>query len=462
MGDGRRACADGGSGDPSPTTAVGVVAGIRAALRRLTAIPRPAGRRVAVQGTGHVGANVVRLLVAAGAEVRRRRPATRGRRRRWRRRSASTVVGVDGDPVRASATSVARARSARCSRPTRSRGCAAARSPAPPTTSSARSTTATRSHARGIALRARLRRQRRRHHQHRRRVRRLRRRAPARAHARHRADASAACFALARERGISPARAAEALARERIAALAPLASRWRPGARTAWTQGRGLLHEAARHVIPLRDNVPTLRRPVVTTWLIIVVNVAVFVFSIAQPDRTLPPLRRRRHASRISGFDAITLGVRLHAVRGGRRSCDRPELRRDAARRLATTSTTSARCASHRAPCWLTLLTAMFMHGGWLHLIGNMLFLFVFGNNVEDAMGRGAFLLFYLLGGLAASLTQFAIDTSLRGAEHRRQRRDRRRARRLRPAAPARPRADGRSRCSCSSTWRSCRPCWCC
>jgi len=48
---------------------------------------------------------------------------------------------------------------------------------------------------------------------------------------------------------------------------------------------------------------------------------------------------------------------------------------------------------------------------GWLHLIGNMLFLFVFGNNVEDAMSRGAFLLFYLLGGLAASLTQFAIDT---------------------------------------------------
>ena len=64
-----------------------------------------------------------------------------------------------------------------------------------------------------------------------------------------------------------------------------------------------------------------------------------------------------------------------------------------------------------RAPVWITLLSAMFMHGGWLHLIGNMLFLFVFGNNVEDAMSRSAFLLFYLLGGLAASLTQFAIDT---------------------------------------------------
>ena len=62
---------------------------------------------------------------------------------------------------------------------------------------------------------------------------------PARANARHRADRRRV-FALARERDLSPARAAEALARERIAALAPLASRWRPGDRTAWTQGRGL------------------------------------------------------------------------------------------------------------------------------------------------------------------------------------------------------------------------------
>ena len=77
----------------------------------------------------------------------------------------------------------------------------------------------------------------------------------------------------------------------------------------------------------------------------------------------------------------------------------------------------------------------MFMHGGWLHILGNMLFLYVFGNNVEDAMGRGAFVLFYLLGGLAASLTQFAIDTVVRRAEHRRERRHRRRPRRLRAAA---------------------------
>ena len=59
-----------------------------------------------------------------------------------------------------------------------------------------------------------------------------------------------------------------------------------------------------------------------------------------------------------------------------------------------------------------TLLTSMFMHGGWLHLIGNMLYLWIFGNNVEDAMGHGRFLLFYLLCGLAAAMAQALPDPS--------------------------------------------------
>jgi len=57
---------------------------------------------------------------------------------------------------------------------------------------------------------------------------------------------------------------------------------------------------------------------------------------------------------------------------------------------------------------WITILTAMFMHGGWMHIIGNMVFLWAFGPEVEDAMGRFVYLLFYLLGGLAASLAQIA------------------------------------------------------
>ena len=57
-------------------------------------------------------------------------------------------------------------------------------------------------------------------------------------------------------------------------------------------------------------------------------------------------------------------------------------------------------------PAWLTIFSSMFLHGGWMHLIGNMLYLWVFGNNVEDAMGHKRSVLFYLSCGLLAALTQ--------------------------------------------------------
>jgi membrane associated rhomboid family serine protease len=57
---------------------------------------------------------------------------------------------------------------------------------------------------------------------------------------------------------------------------------------------------------------------------------------------------------------------------------------------------------------WITILTAMFMHAGWVHIIGNMVFLWVFGPEIEEAMGRLRYLVFYLLSGLAASLAQIA------------------------------------------------------
>jgi len=62
---------------------------------------------------------------------------------------------------------------------------------------------------------------------------------------------------------------------------------------------------------------------------------------------------------------------------------------------------------------WITILTAMFMHAGWMHIIGNMVFLWAFGPEIEEAMGRFRYLMFYLLGGLAASLAQVvAMPTS--------------------------------------------------
>lgn len=58
----------------------------------------------------------------------------------------------------------------------------------------------------------------------------------------------------------------------------------------------------------------------------------------------------------------------------------------------------------------ITILTAMFMHGGWLHIIGNMVYFWAFGPEIEDAMGKVRYLIFYLLGGLAASLAQVLIN----------------------------------------------------
>jgi membrane associated rhomboid family serine protease len=61
-------------------------------------------------------------------------------------------------------------------------------------------------------------------------------------------------------------------------------------------------------------------------------------------------------------------------------------------------------------PHWFTPLTSMFLHGGWLHLIGNMWFLWLFGNNVEDSMGHGRYLVFYLMCGLAAAAAQTLVN----------------------------------------------------
>ena len=63
-------------------------------------------------------------------------------------------------------------------------------------------------------------------------------------------------------------------------------------------------------------------------------------------------------------------------------------------------------------PAWASLVTSMFMHGGWMHLIGNMGYLWVFGNNVEDAMGHRRFIVFYLLSGLGAAAGQILADPS--------------------------------------------------
>jgi membrane associated rhomboid family serine protease len=153
-------------------------------------------------------------------------------------------------------------------------------------------------------------------------------------------------------------------------------------------------------VIPLHDNVPTRRRPVLTLALI-AVNVLVFVvFELGAANRTLYSNQGRVP---VSGETAVTAEY-------GFVPCELTDRCPQGPDRIAFSRDLVVRIPHQ--PVLLTVITAMFLHGGWAHLLGNMLFLWIFGNNVEDRLGRPRFLLFYLLGGVAAAALQLAGDPS--------------------------------------------------
>ena len=138
-------------------------------------------------------------------------------------------------------------------------------------------------------------------------------------------------------------------------------------------------------MFPYKDENPTFTTPVVTIALI-AANVAVWVF--IQGLGTAPALPNSVcRLGFIPGYlfggippqTEISLGYGVTCSLGG-------------------------------LPAWLTVLTSMFMHGGWMHLVGNVWFLWVFGNNIEDSTGHGRFLVFYLLCGVIAALAQAAAD----------------------------------------------------
>ncbi|MBC7328581.1 rhomboid family intramembrane serine protease [bacterium] len=122
-------------------------------------------------------------------------------------------------------------------------------------------------------------------------------------------------------------------------------------------------------MIPLRDNIPSRRYPIVTV-LLISLNFLVFLYESSLSREQLIRLFY------VAGVVPIRL-FHPDVVPG--------------------------------LPFPLTLLTSIFLHGGWLHLLGNMLFLWIFGDNVEDRLGHLKFLLFYLAGGVIANIVQFII-----------------------------------------------------
>jgi membrane associated rhomboid family serine protease len=126
-------------------------------------------------------------------------------------------------------------------------------------------------------------------------------------------------------------------------------------------------------MLPIRDNVPGRTFPLVTIALI-AANLAVFVlYQLPHLDRSI--------------LDYGFLPCRVDAT-----------------------------CPGLGSSWTVTAFTSMFLHAGWTHVLGNMLFLWIFGNNVEDAMGKVPFLLFYVLAGLAATAAQTAVTFSASGA----------------------------------------------
>jgi len=148
-------------------------------------------------------------------------------------------------------------------------------------------------------------------------------------------------------------------------------------------------------VIPLKDNIPTLRFPVLTVALI-VLNVGMYFF-FQQGGLAFGQPTGEHYLETVVEYGSIP-----YEITHPGEQCVQPGAGEEACVDGEDTGLAST---------WLTLLTSMFMHGGLFHLAGNMLFLWIFGNNIEDSMGRLKFVAFYLLGGLAATLAQTVIDT---------------------------------------------------
>jgi membrane associated rhomboid family serine protease len=149
-------------------------------------------------------------------------------------------------------------------------------------------------------------------------------------------------------------------------------------------------------VFPLKDDIPTERFPILTVLIIVACVVVYFGFEGGgiglgdKGDETVLEYGAIPYEITHPGSDCgLTAGDQVVCEGQAGVSGEAPE----------------------QAPWYVTVLTSMFMHGSLLHLAGNMLFLWIFGNNIEDSMGRVRFVAFYLLGGITALLAQVLMDT---------------------------------------------------
>ncbi len=159
------------------------------------------------------------------------------------------------------------------------------------------------------------------------------------------------------------------------------------------------MEAGACFLIPLHDNQPTRSFPLMTLLLLALNGLVYF------GQQTLP----LESAWALVPYE-ITHGIDLNNVVGQIGPSGQVTLLPVPPGAAVTLGPREIYYGLSPHPVWLTLFTSMFMHAGLLHLGGNMLYLWIFGNNVEDVLGRGRFVLFYLACGVAASAAQIAIS----------------------------------------------------
>lgn len=147
-------------------------------------------------------------------------------------------------------------------------------------------------------------------------------------------------------------------------------------------------------MIPLRDNIPSRTTPVVN-YSLMAVCAGVFLLQVLTERNPEVRLVERLGMipARVLDPDAVIPVAEIGVARGQVVEVERA-------------------AASTPFPPWLTLLTCIFLHGGWMHFLGNVWFLHIFGDNVEDRIGHVGYLLFYLGSGVAASAVHLAAGTT--------------------------------------------------
>ena len=155
----------------------------------------------------------------------------------------------------------------------------------------------------------------------------------------------------------------------------------------ALASATGPCHDA--HVIPLRDNIPSSTFPWVNVAILVACSL-VFLVQLAGSGESDLAERFGMIPARVLDADRTIPVEERFVVRTpiGARYLER-----------------TREMAPSAVPGFATLLTCMFLHGGWLHFLGNMWFLWIFGDNVEDRFGHGRYLVFYLAAGVGASLS---------------------------------------------------------